>query len=98
MRAADNVAIPDFLSGAMENWGLITYRESLLYEEGVTTASTKDWIVEVVAHELAHMVSEEDGDGSDDDDDEGGSPFCTMRASPPRAGSWRSSLTSWPTW
>ena len=54
--AADNMAIPDFLSGAMENWGLIAYRESLLYEEGVTTASTKDWIVEVVAHELTHMV------------------------------------------
>ena len=52
------MAIPDFLSGAMENWGLITYREDLLYEEGVTTASTKDWIVEVVAHELAHMVSD----------------------------------------
>ena len=54
---ADNMAVPDFLSGAMENWGLITYREALLYEPGVTTASTKDWILEVVAHELAHMVS-----------------------------------------
>ena len=50
------MAIPDFLSGAMENWGLITYRETLLYEQNVSTASTKDWIAEVVAHELAHMV------------------------------------------
>ncbi|XP_070178504.1 uncharacterized protein [Littorina saxatilis] len=55
MPKLDNMAIPDFLTGAMENWGLITYREDLLYEENVTTASTKSWMVEVVAHELTHM-------------------------------------------
>ena len=54
---ADNMVVPDFLWGGMENWGLITYADVLLYEPGVTTASTKAWILNIVAHELAHMVS-----------------------------------------
>jgi len=52
----DQVAVPDFASGAMENWGLITYRETgLLYYDGVSTESNKKSIATVVAHELAHM-------------------------------------------
>ncbi|XP_022084598.1 endoplasmic reticulum aminopeptidase 1-like [Acanthaster planci] len=52
----DMIAIPDFSAGAMENWGLITYRESsILYQEGVTSSSRKQWIVETVTHELAHQ-------------------------------------------
>ncbi len=40
----------------MENWGLITYREtSLLYQEGETSADAKQWVAVVVAHELAHQ-------------------------------------------
>ena len=55
---ADMIAIPDFSAGAMENWGLITYREaSLLYQEGVTPSSRKQWIVETITHELAHQVT-----------------------------------------
>ena len=51
------IAIPDFVSGAMEHWGLITYRETnLLYKEGVSSPSNKQRIAEVVAHELAHQV------------------------------------------
>lgn len=38
----DMVAIPDFAAGAMENYGLITYRESaLLYDEQLSSASNK---------------------------------------------------------
>ncbi|XP_069608173.1 endoplasmic reticulum aminopeptidase 1-like [Ranitomeya imitator] len=52
----DLAAIPDFQSGAMENWGLTTYRESaLLYDAKTSTASNKLWITMVIAHELAHQ-------------------------------------------
>lgn len=41
----DMVAIPDFSMGAMENWGLITYRETaMLFEKGVSSAVSKKWI------------------------------------------------------
>ena len=52
----DMVAIPDFSAGAMENWGLITYRVvDVLYDEKTSGASTKQRIAEVVQHELAHQ-------------------------------------------
>ena len=52
----DMVAIPDFKYGAMENWGLITYRESsILYSEEISSQSDRDRVIEVIAHELAHM-------------------------------------------
>ena len=51
------IAIPDFSAGAMENWGLITYREvAILYEEGKSSRSDKEYVAIVVAHELAHQV------------------------------------------
>ncbi|XP_063912999.1 aminopeptidase A-like isoform X2 [Zophobas morio] len=51
----DMVAIPDFVSGAMEHWGLVTYRETaLLYDSSTHSASNKQRVAEVVAHELAH--------------------------------------------
>ncbi len=51
------IAIPDFAAGAMENWGLITYRQaSILHKEGVTSDSSKQWIVQTITHELAHQV------------------------------------------
>ena len=50
------IAIPDFAAGAMENWGLITYRETaLLYKDGVSANSNKQRIAMVVSHELAHQ-------------------------------------------
>lgn len=52
----DMIAIPDFASGAMENWGAITYRESaLLVDEEHSSAGNKQWVALVVAHELAHQ-------------------------------------------
>ena len=52
----DHIVIPDFASGAMENWGAITYRETaLLYDPENSAANIRQRIVEVVAHEMAHM-------------------------------------------
>lgn len=54
---ADLAAIPDFQSGAMENWGLTTYRETaLLFDPEKSSASDKLGITKVIAHELAHQV------------------------------------------
>jgi aminopeptidase N len=53
---ADHVALPDFTSGAMENWGLITYREvALLADPATTSISSKQYVASVIAHELAHQ-------------------------------------------
>ncbi|KAL0113903.1 hypothetical protein PUN28_011320 [Cardiocondyla obscurior] len=52
----DLIAIADFSSGAMENWGLVTYRETcLLVDPQNTSAVRKQWIALIVAHELAHQ-------------------------------------------
>ncbi|XP_023669966.2 aminopeptidase N-like [Paramormyrops kingsleyae] len=53
---SDQVALPDFQAGAMENWGLITYRESsLLYDSAISSNGNKERVATVIAHELAHM-------------------------------------------
>ena len=53
---ADHVALPDFSSGAMENWGLITYREvALLVDPKTASASQKHFVASIIAHELAHQ-------------------------------------------
>jgi puromycin-sensitive aminopeptidase len=53
---SDMIALPDFASGAMENWGLITYREqTLLVDPKNTSLGTKQYVAMVVAHELAHQ-------------------------------------------
>ena len=50
------MAITDFGQGAMENWGLVLYRESfLLYKDGISTAKDKNTIAMVISHELAHQ-------------------------------------------
>lgn len=52
----DMIAIPDFASGAMENWGAVTYRETaLLVDEEFSATANKQHIGHVIAHELAHM-------------------------------------------
>ncbi|CAH2218458.1 jg21835, partial [Pararge aegeria aegeria] len=51
----DQIASPDWASGATENWGLVSYRElRLLYQEGETNALDKMSIGTITAHELAH--------------------------------------------
>ncbi len=52
----DHVALPDFSVGAMENWGLITYRERLLVAyPGEASQSTLEQIALVIAHETSHQ-------------------------------------------
>ncbi len=52
----DLIAIPDFASGAMENLGAITFRETaLLADPAVSARGDLERVADVVAHELAHM-------------------------------------------
>lgn len=54
----DLIAIPDFAAGAMENWGLITFRETaMLIDPSTGGISSRQRVAEVVAHEIAHQVS-----------------------------------------
>ncbi len=53
---SDHIALPDFSSGAMENWGLVTYREvALLADPATVSVSSKHYIATVIAHELSHQ-------------------------------------------
>jgi puromycin-sensitive aminopeptidase len=52
----DQVGIPDFEAGAMENAGLITYRElALLLDPATAPLAVQKRVAEVVTHELAHQ-------------------------------------------
>jgi len=52
----DMIAIADFAAGAMENWGLVTYRETaLLIDEKTSGIASRQRVAYVVAHELAHQ-------------------------------------------
>lgn len=52
----DFIALPDFASGAMENWGCITFREqALLVDPANTSLHVKQYVANVVAHELTHQ-------------------------------------------
>lgn len=56
LRKIDHVAIPDFSAGAMENWGLVTYREiALLVYPDQLSQSVKELVTTVIGHETAHM-------------------------------------------
>ncbi len=51
----DLVAVPDFAAGAMENWGLITFREALVLVDAMQTPlETKTRVARVVCHEITH--------------------------------------------
>ncbi|CRK41705.1 hypothetical protein BN1708_008534 [Verticillium longisporum] len=52
----DQVAMPDFAAGAMENWGLITYRTvEVLFNDKTSGAVVKERVSSVILHELAHQ-------------------------------------------
>lgn len=56
LKKLDLIAVPDFEAGAMENWGAITFREdALLYYPGTSSVADKEWIAQVIAHELVHQ-------------------------------------------
>lgn len=56
LNKSDQIALPDFNAGAMENWGLVTYRESaLLFDPLSSSSGNKERVVTVIAHELAHQ-------------------------------------------
>jgi puromycin-sensitive aminopeptidase len=51
----DHIAIPDFAAGAMENLGLVTYRETALLVPDDAAQAERERVATVVAHETAHM-------------------------------------------
>lgn len=52
----DFLALPDFAAGAMENWGCITFREqALLVDPANTSTDMKQYVANVIAHELTHQ-------------------------------------------
>lgn len=51
----DLLALPDFEAGAMENWGLVTFREVALLANEKSSLDTKQYVAIVIAHELSHM-------------------------------------------
>ncbi|KAH8851642.1 Aminopeptidase N [Schistosoma japonicum] len=56
LRKTDMVAVPDFAAGAMENWGLMIYREAtMLWDPEYGTAATQQKVATVISHEVAHQ-------------------------------------------
>eukprot|EP00756_Hemistasia_phaeocysticola_P050988 Hpha_TRINITY_DN26171_c0_g1::TRINITY_DN26171_c0_g1_i1::g.155277::m.155277/K08776/NPEPPS; puromycin-sensitive aminopeptidase len=52
----DMLAVPDFSAGAMENWGLVIYREcDMLCDEKTVASDSKQRIADTICHELAHQ-------------------------------------------
>ncbi len=55
MPKLDLITVPDFSAGAMENWGAITFRDTVIFGDENSSAVTKERISITVAHELAHQ-------------------------------------------
>ncbi|KNE70935.1 hypothetical protein AMAG_15025 [Allomyces macrogynus ATCC 38327] len=51
----DLIAVPDFAAGAMENWGLVTYRDTALLIGPSSAPNNRQRVATVIAHELAHQ-------------------------------------------
>ena len=53
---SDLLAVPELSVEAMENWGLIMFRENrLLFDESVVSTLQKQELANTIAHELAHF-------------------------------------------
>lgn len=51
------MAVPHFAAGAMENWGLMIYREATLIWDPVSgTEVARQKVATVISHEIAHQV------------------------------------------
>lgn len=55
LQKLDQVAVPDFEAGAMENWGLVTYRESCMLAGKNSAISDQQYVATVITHELSHQ-------------------------------------------
>jgi aminopeptidase N len=56
LKKLDQIAVPDFEAGAMENWGMVTYREViLLIDSKNRSISSEQFATQVIAHELSHQ-------------------------------------------
>ncbi|CAL8103580.1 unnamed protein product [Calicophoron daubneyi] len=56
LEKTDMIAVPDFAAGAMENWGLMIYREAtMLWDPETGTAPFQQKVATVVSHEIAHQ-------------------------------------------
>ena len=51
----DQLALPDFEAGAMENWGLMTFRERCLLTDDKAAVDARAYVSTVIAHEISHM-------------------------------------------
>lgn len=56
LEKCDHIALPDFDAGAMENWGLITYREVCLLTDPVNrSVPSEQYVSLVISHEVSHQ-------------------------------------------
>jgi aminopeptidase N len=51
----DSIAVPGGFSGAMENWGAITYNDQLLLVNPSSTMQDRQTVFSIQAHEMAHQ-------------------------------------------
>ena len=51
----DSIAVPGGFSGAMENWGAITYNEQALLVGPSSTMEARQTVFSIQAHEMAHQ-------------------------------------------
>lgn len=57
----DSIVLYDFITTAMENWGLIVYRpRDFLYNANVSSDANKQGIAQVIMHEISHQVEKKE--------------------------------------